>query len=190
MVNLTAYCTPGRTSRKSQRCTRIVRPARRKTRCAPGRTALPVPESRGQGRSGFSPERGDAIGTAHPEFAVVVLNNMEDAVAGKTLRGCVYGDIFGFPAKQARPARSEPQPALGIFMDRPDFLMPQSIDDGVLHKRSRVQLADTPLGADPGARPTIYAGFRKFGKTLRHCPYGRVSDCAPLAMTNGPCVRP
>src|SRR5208282_198290 len=91
-----------------------------------------------------------------PEGAARVLENLIDAVAGKALCTRIGSELAVTPAKQAAAARSEPQPAVAIFVNRPDFIRSQRFGDGVLHECVSVQVVDAALGANPDVPPAVF----------------------------------
>ena len=66
-------------------------------------------------------DHGNTIGAADPKVPALVFKEFVDAVAGEPLRSCKVCQFPKPPTVKTPRTGPEPQPAVGVFMNRPDL---------------------------------------------------------------------
>src|SRR5580698_2387555 len=91
-------------------------------------------------------DSGDSVGPAHPKIIFTIFQQFVNSVAGQSLTGGVVGEFSRSPAIQSGSARSEPESAVGVFMNGPDFFILKRFGRSVTYKVVAMQSAYTVIG--------------------------------------------
>lgn len=137
---------------------------------------------------------GDRVGSAQPEPALTILENLVDAVARQALRHRVLRDLAVLVSKQTVIPRPEPQRSACTLKDRPHLLPCQGPCYLILHKTATVPMTETLVGADPDVAVMVFEETPRAAVTEavlyreRPCPPGR--DAADSLVRPDPHVAP
>src|ERR1700691_3103411 len=101
-------------------------------------------------------DHGNTIGSADPEVPDPVFKEFVDAVAGEPLRSCKVCPFHKPPTVKTPRTGAVPQPAVGVFMNRPDLFLLKCVSGRVFREATALQMANAAVGPDPYVSIVIF----------------------------------